>query len=279
MLWVFRRKRMNNRELLKASSAILKKAKEFGASLSGFASVADLKKAPSFTFAPKMPNAGEGIGTRKNDLGLKPGEVAWPDNAKTVLVLAVEHPEDQPEMDWWFGRFDPPGNRVLASAVKQLCTWISDTYGIGTFHLPYHVEKGGTYLKDASVLAGLGCIGRNNILVTPEFGPRVRLRALTLDVNIPSTGPTAFDPCSKCDDLCRKACPRNTFGEKIYESQDYDQAILPGRDGSFSRPLCNDQMEEDIFIAREETVEGFDDPVKIIKYCRNCELACPVGKS
>ncbi len=270
---------MDNRELLKASSAILKQAKAFGASLCGFANVEDLKKAPSFTFAPKMPNAGEGIGTRKNDLGLKPGEAAWPENAKTVLVIAVEHPEDQPEMDWWFGRVDPPGNRVLASVVKKLCAWINDTYGIGTFHMPYHVEKGGTYLKDASVLAGLGCIGRNNILVTPEFGPRVRLRALTLDVNIPSTGPTAFDPCADCNDLCRKACPRKTFGDKIYDSRDYGQEILPGRDGSFSRPLCNGQMEADNAVAQEEIVEGFDDPVKIIKYCRNCELACPVGKS
>ena len=270
---------MNNREVLKASSAILKKSKEFGASLSGFANVEDLKKAPSFTFAPQMPNAGEGIGTRKNDLGLKPGEAAWPEYAKTVLVIAVAHPEDKPEMDWWFGRVDPPGNRVLASVVRQLCPWITDTFGIGTFHMPYHVEKGGTYLKDASVLAGLGCIGRNNILVTPEYGPRVRLRALTLDVEIPSTGPTAFDPCTDCGDLCRKACPQNSFGETIYTAKDYGQEILPARDGSFSRPVCNGQMEEDNTVAREQTVEGFDDPVKVIKYCRNCELACPVGKN
>jgi len=251
------------------------KAKELGASLSGFASIEDLKKAPSFTFTPKMPNVDRGIGT---NLDLKPGEVLWPDNAKTVLVIAEEHPEGKPDMDWWFGRVDPPGNRILASVIKQLCVWIKDTYEIGIFHLPYHVEKGGTYLKDSSVLAGLGCIGRNNILVTPELGPRVRLRALTLDVSLPSTGPIAFDPCSNCNDLCRKACPQNSFGEKIYTPKEYDQDILPGRDGSFSRPTCNIQMDEDNNVAKEQEVEGFDKPVKIIKYCRNCELACPVGK-
>jgi epoxyqueuosine reductase len=31
--------------------------------------------------------------------------------------------------------------------------------------------------------------------------------------------------------------------------------------------------------AKEQVVEGFDKPVKVIKYCRACELACPVGKS
>ena len=271
-------KNMTNREMLKASATILKKAKEFGASLSGFANVKDLKKAPSFTFAPKMPGAGEGIGTRKNDLGLKPGEAAWPEDAKTVLVIAVEHPDDKPEMDWWFGRIDPPGNRILARVIDKLCTWISETYGIGVFHMPYHVEKGGTYLKDASVLAGLGCIGKNNILVTPDYGPRVRLRALTLDVSFPSTGPSGFDPCTTCEEWCRKACPQKAFKNQLYGPKDYGQNILPGRDGNFSRPNCNIQMNKDNSDAKEEIVEGSDEPVKLIKYCRNCEQACPVGK-
>lgn len=269
---------MNKRELLKASSAILIKARELGASLVGFASVEDLKKAPSFTFAPKMPGAGEGIGTRKNDLGLKPGETAWPDNAKTVLVIAVEHPDDKPEMDWWFGRVDPPGNRVLSNVIRELCTWITESYGIGVFHIPYHVEKGGTYLKDASVLAGLGCVGKNNLLVTPEYGSRVRLRALTMDVSLPSTGPTGFNPCADCDVFCRMPCPQKAFEEKLYSSQKYGQDILPGRDGHFSRPSCNIQMDKDNVDAREEILDGSGDPVKLIKYCRNCEQACPVGK-
>jgi epoxyqueuosine reductase len=268
---------MNKVSCLRASSAILKKAIALGASLAGFANIKDLKKAPSFTFAPKMPSVGEGIGTRKNELGLKPGEVAWPANAQTVMVIAVKHPEDRPEMDWWFGRVDPPGNRILAKVVRELCDWIEKTYKIGTFHLPYHVEKGGTYLKDAAVMAGLGCIGKNNILITPKYGPRVRLRALTLDVPIPSTGPRDYNPCNSCEELCRRACPQKAFNQTVYAAKDYDQDILPGRDGNFSRPVCNRQMVLDNDMAKEETVEGFETPIKVIKYCRRCELTCPVG--
>jgi epoxyqueuosine reductase len=269
---------MTNRKLLKASSAILKKARESGASLCGFAGVNELVNAPSFTFAPRMPDAGKGVGTRENDLGLKPGEAAWPENAQTVLVIAVEHPDDKPEMDWWFGRTDPPGNRVLAGIIRQLCDWIPQTFGIGVFHLPYHVEKGGTYLKDAAVLAGLGCIGKNNILVTPEFGSRVRLRALTLDTRFPSTGPSGFNPCDGCEEWCRKACPRKAFEKQLYNPQTYGQDTLPGRDGRYSRSLCNLQMDKDIANGKETSADGFDDPVKVIRYCRNCEQACPVGK-
>jgi epoxyqueuosine reductase len=270
---------MKDRPLLKAASAILARAGELGADLCGFASVEALRQAPSFTFAPRMPGAGQGVGTRENKLGLRPGEVAWPERAKTLLVVAVSHPEDRPELDWWFGKSDPPGNRVLADVVSRLCGWIDETYGIGTVHLPYHVEKGGTYLKDAAVMAGLGCIGRNNILITPKFGPRVRLRALALDAVLPPTGPSAFDPCALCDDLCRRACPRKAFGRQAYLPEDYGQEILPGRDGRFLRASCNLQMDADIEAAVEETVDGRDQPVTIIKYCRRCEKACPVGKS
>jgi epoxyqueuosine reductase len=269
---------MVRKDNLRISSALLLKAKDLGADLVGFASAKDLKEAPSFTFAPRMPGAGEGVGTRKNKLGLEPGEVLWPEGAKTVMVIAVHHPEDKPEMDWWFGYVDSPGNRVLVRVVKELCEWIPEQFDIEIFHLPYHVEKGGTYLKDPAVLAALGCIGRNNILVTPEFGPRVRLRALTLNVELPSTGPTQFDPCSMCEDLCRKACPQQAFDNKIYSEGEYGQTILPGRDGVFSRPVCNQQMDVDYEVAKEQDVEGFDDPIKIIKYCRRCELACPVGR-
>ena len=263
---------------LSASSAILRKAKELGASQAGIARVEGLRSAPSFTFAPKMPHAGEGIGTRESDTGLKPGEVAWPENARSVIVIAVAHPESEPEMDWWFGRKDPPGNRILSRICKELCFWIEENLRIKTVHLPYHVEKGGTYLKDSAVMAGLGCIGRNNILVTPEYGPRVRLRALTVDADMPSTGPRKFDPCADCEEFCRKACPQKVFDKIIYAAENYGQDILPGRDGRFSRPVCNVQMELDNDAATEQNVEGFDTPVKIIKYCRQCELACPVGK-
>jgi len=269
---------MTNKDILQMSSVILNKAKELGADLVGFAAVEDLKKAPSFTFAPQMPGAGEGIGTRKNDLGLKPGEVAWPENAKTVLVIAVHHPEDKPEMDWWYGRIDPPGNRILAKIITELCNWIPEQLGFGVFHLPYHIEKGGVYLKDSAILAGFGCIGKNNLVVTPEFGPRIRLRALTLDVELPSTGPAAFNPCELCDELCRKACPQKASAEKLYSAADYGQEILPGRNGVFSRQACNNQMLIDNEVAKEQTVDGFEKPVKIIRYCRCCDVACPIGK-
>lgn len=247
---------------------ILAQARALGASLAGIASVERLKTAPSFTMGPKMPPVGDGIGTRAARLpGTIQGEATWPENARSVLVIALSHPEDQPDMDWWFGPKMPTGNRKLLNIINEMGPWIEDQFQIETVHLPYHVEKGGTYLKDAGVMAGLGCVGKNNLLVTPQFGPRVRLRAMLLSQVLPPTGPIDFDPCVGCGEFCRIHCPQSNFETLYLRAEEYGQEILPGRDGRFSRPGCTVQMAKD---------EEGDPP--LIKYCRACELSCPVGK-
>jgi epoxyqueuosine reductase len=124
----------------------------------------------------------------------------------------------------------------------------------------------------------LGCIGKSNILVTPDFGPRVRLRALLLEQEILPTGPIEFDPCESCDEPCRQACPQYAFDEIVFNPVQMGVTDLPGRDGNFSRPICNIQMQSDIDAAIEDIDPQSGEMEKIIKYCRRCELACPVGQ-
>jgi epoxyqueuosine reductase len=231
--------------------AIVDRAIELGATSAGITSVDDLKRAPSYVLAARSPEL---------------PAVVWPDGARSVVVVALAHPRDRPELDWWSGRTDPPGNRVLADIVRGLCDWIPGTFGIGCTHLPYHVQRGGIYLKDAAVLAGLGTIGRNNLLMVPRHGPLVRLRALTLDIDLPSTGPAACDPCAGCPAPCHAACPRSAFrGEKRTEDPQTRSDDLPG---GFARAACYLQMDSDIAAAGEPAV---------IKYCRACELSCTAG--
>lgn len=269
---------MTHQEILSASSAILKKAKQFGVHLAGFANVDDLKVAPSFVFAPHLQALDKVLGTLEGEMELNPGEVKWPVNAKSILVVAVVHPEDKPELDWWYGQISPSGNRLLINAVKAMCEWVPDNFDIDVSHSPYFIEQGGIYLKDAAVIAGLGCIGRNNMVVTPEFGPRIRLRAMALSVPIPSTGPSGFDPCVHCDDLCRKACPQYAFDAQVYSPKTYNQANLPGRDGNYSRPTCHIEIKKNSDEASEQVSVGFSKSVKVLEFCRFCEWSCPIGK-
>jgi epoxyqueuosine reductase len=257
---------------------IVAKATEFGACLAGIASVESLKKSPSHLIYGKIGDY-ETVANKEGQI--KPGEVTWPEGAKSAIIIAVGHPEEKPELDWWKSGYNggTPGNRTLISISAQLSMWLEEEKGIKTIELAYHIEQGGILLKDTAVMAGLGCIGKNNMLVTPEFGPRVRLRAMLTDEVLPDTAPIDFDPCEDCDMPCREACPQKVFRSKIYSEKEFGLDQLPARTGTYSRHLCNKQMQLDMDNCEEITVEAQDEPGKLVRYCRACEWACPVGKT
>lgn len=233
------------------NALIIGKAKVFRASLAGIASIIPLKASPSYAIYDKSPYY-EGY-----------ERVEWPGEAKSVLVLALVHEPSEPELDYWDYRPGrTPGNRRLASMAESLERWMKEELSINARPLPYRVEQGGILLKDAAALAGLGVIGKNNLLITPEYGPRVRLRALFLDADLEPTGPIDLSPCEGCPMPCRQACPQRAF-----------------RSGSYSRDLCDLQMTEDV--ENEVVVEKSenDDALGSYRiYCRACELACPVAR-
>jgi epoxyqueuosine reductase len=243
------------------------KARGFGADLVGVAGVEDLKRSPSHQVSARMPEFA-GVGTRDTDRGRR-GLVTWPDGALSAIVIGVEHPFGKPEMDWWEkgpSGGNTPGNRLLMRINSDLAAWLEGDMGIRCFQLPYHIERGGAYMKDAAVLAGLGHIGLNNLLVTPGFGPRVRLRMMLTAADLPSTGVTGPDPCEECGAPCRAACPRGAFAEQVYTEAEYALAELPGRTGVYDRLRCDQQMTIDAGTSAPQ-----------VRYCRACELACTIG--
>lgn len=258
---------------------LISKIKELGADIAGTVSCALLKDGPSEKLFPNMKDHTRDHFADEITTGLPHGKVFWENDAKTAIIYGVAHPADRPEMDWWCGEIDPPGNKKLLAISKAFIRYMKEHYPeISVYGRRYHVERGGLYLKDAAVMAGLGCIGRNNLLVTPEFGPRVRLRAVVLSADLPSDGPIAFDPCRGCDEPCRTHCPQKAFEQQIYTPEENGERRLPGRDGTYFRASCNEQMLFNEEHAKEGMMpEVCDHPEKIIKYCRNCELFCKVG--
>ncbi|MHA2068221.1 MAG: epoxyqueuosine reductase, partial [Candidatus Thorarchaeota archaeon] len=263
---------------------IIRKAKELGADLVGIASIEALKDSSSHHLL-------SAVGARIDGEYPNPGgedftHIEWPTGARTALVIALAHPETKPELDWWSGG-DTIGNRRLILISKELSGWIEEIEGIKTYPLPYHIERGGIYLKDAAALAGLGCIGRNNLLVTTEFGPRVRLRTMLFEAELHVTGPIDYDPCKDCPEYCRKACPQSALDSMVSLPQEVAVAHPPARDGFYRRAKCVLQMNIDrrmlgnsainatIGSMDREEVQNTEDIAT--KPCRQCELACPVG--
>lgn len=242
---------------------IVAKAKELGASLAGIASIADLKASKSYEIYAQSPFYEQYDPQSPNYF--KFNGVKWCKEHKSLLVWALVHPASDPALDWWSMKVKgfTPGNGIMQRQAKKLRIWLGEELGINALSLPYQIEFGGAFLKDCAHLAGLGVIGKNNLLVTPEYGTRVRLRGIFMEAELAPTGPLDFDPCKGCDRPCHRACPRNAF-----------------RSGTFERPLC--AKENDKRDADAEMVDGsimrIEEPSQVSKPCRHCEFACPVAQ-
>ena len=148
---------------------IIEKAQELGASLAGIASIKDLKASPSYKVYSKKPFYEEYDRKDLNYFEFK--GFKWRKEHKSVLVWALVHPASEPALDWWSMKVPgfTPGNGVMRMQSRKLRIWLGEELGIKALSLPYQIEFGGAFLKDSAHLAGLGVIGKNNILVTPEF--------------------------------------------------------------------------------------------------------------
>jgi epoxyqueuosine reductase len=275
---------MNGNENI--ASAILKTALDSGADLAGFVSVASVKQTPTHKLLTRL-SIYEVIDFSESDTAVAPEEfptskcgIELPTWAETLLIIALYHPEDKPALDYFRSSSSggSEGNLQLIRINNKVIRWLEENASIKSRQIPYGIDKGSIGLKDAAVLAGLGVLGKNNLLITPQYGPRVRLRALALQAKLSETGPLDFDPCSTCDMPCRQVCPQKALDNKIFDPMDYGMVELPAREGVYDRDAC--ALESDKRIYPEESVpqKGEVESGDLISVSyRACEFACPVG--
>jgi O-acetylhomoserine (thiol)-lyase len=104
----------------------------------------------------------------------------------------------------------------------------------------------------AGKYAGLGTIGFNHTLLTPEYGPRVRLVSVITDADLPLDKVIGKDLCVQCG-LCKKNCPVDAF------------TATPG--------FVIAQMAKNKCAAYHEKLKNE------LRYpCGVCTMVCPIGK-
>ena len=106
--------------------------------------------------------------------------------------------------------------------------------------------------------AGIGWIGKSLLLVTPEFGPRVRLATLLTDLEAPDCDEVEPD-CGDCKE-CIEACPVGALREPA------DAAYPPPRGEVLDIEACRLQCER--FAAQKAL--GAD-------VCGVCIKVCPAA--
>jgi len=130
-------------------------------------------------------------------------------------------------------------------------------------------------LKPAAALAGLGHIGRSTLLITPDWGPRVRLVGLLTEEELTPDTPFARDLCAeqpRCRQkpLCIAACPYRAIAPGD------SRGVPPGEKVNLERCVVYHVNDREItkpwdrFI-RQATERGFME-------CTLCNLACPYGE-
>lgn len=131
--------------------------------------------------------------------------------------------------------------------------------------------------RQAAISAGLGVKGWNNLLVTPQYGPRVRLGSLITSAQLDfKSTPLQEDVCTHCG-KCVEACPVKALDP--HKEHYLDQ---PKCKNYYIRPFMDDSAWK--VLKNLLTFEGFGSlgmQVLMEGYyfsCARCQAVCPVGK-
>jgi epoxyqueuosine reductase len=170
-------------------------------------------------------------------------------DAKSVLVIGI-HMYD-PVLDAWIQPVEEKKEYYVVNEILGSMCAALEQFLISKDHHAILSPYSGVFTKDAGVLAGLGIIGKNNLLVTEHYGPRVRMRAIITDARLAPTAALPRISCDGCPRHCWSACPANAFS-----------------DGYFHRDVCSEYSEKNLKWLSPHTS----------LYCRECELACPISK-
>ncbi|NOZ58853.1 MAG: epoxyqueuosine reductase [Euryarchaeota archaeon] len=101
-------------------------------------------------------------------------------------------------------------------------------------------SQAGVDIRRLAVVCGLGTIGRNGLLITPEHGPRVRLAGVATSAPLPGEARVVRELCLECN-ACAEACPAGAIGEGFNEARCREYNLRLERGASFRKcSLCTD---------------------------------------
>jgi len=116
--------------------------------------------------------------------------------------------------------------------------------------------------KMVATRAGIGWIGKTDLLITKRFGPRVRLAGILTSESISSPGaPIEESLCGNCD-VCVKKCPASASNGSLWSKDiDRDEFYDAVKCRNYCRTISDKLLNRDISI------------------CGICVSVCPKGRA
>ncbi len=152
-------------------------------------------------------------------------------------------------------------NQTLDNIAIRIAIQIEEL-GFKAFPVPASQRTGDSRLSSifshrlAANLAGLGWIGKNAALVTPQHGPRLRLVTILTDCELEANS-ALKNRCGSCT-LCVEACPADALTGMGFE----ENKNLASR---FNASNCDE------FLTKMRNTFGK-------RICGRCQACCPWGK-
>jgi len=112
--------------------------------------------------------------------------------------------------------------------------------------------------KMVATRAGLGWIGKNALLITPQYGPRIRLVSVLTNAPLRPLPPVSESKCGRCF-LCVKACPAGALKGRNW-------TVNTKREDLMKVDLCHEVTKHNKKIFAEAI-------------CGICISVCPIGKT
>jgi len=184
------------------------------------------------------------------------------------ISIALKLPDDVFELfpnREFYGRVYDVSTRMLDDIAFKLSAFI-ERRGYRALPIPASKSLKKTHWrsfishKAIARAAGVGWIGKSSLLITPEYGPRVRLVSILTDMPL-STGVPMKSRCGRCR-ACVESCPSGAIKDSNFE--DYPES----RDAVFDVDKCV-----------EETGKYLEDVDVGARVCGVCIKVCPVGRS
>jgi reductive dehalogenase len=187
-------------------------------------------------------------------------EMDLPDDITNTIVVAHE-------MDYELLRTVPSALSGTATGVgysRDVTTLLALAQYIRNLGYQAYASMNDTALSiPMAIQAGLGEYGRHGLLITKEFGPRVRIGKIFTDLPLAHDKPIQFGVkkfCNMCRE-CTKACPPGAIDDGNQIETIYNQSNIPG-----------------IEKWTTDAEKCFDFWVKQVTDCSICIRVCPYNR-
>jgi epoxyqueuosine reductase QueG len=219
-----------------------------------------------------------------------------------VIVLAKRLNDGVARIRRWDDRHKYYNDELALTHLEEtsleLVYWLEDAGYPALIVPPTHIDPGNyrddpeahlepmLSLPHAAVEAGLGTLGLNLQLLTPEFGPRVVLTAVLCSVEVecdrPMTEALCRGPsCGRCLKTCPgdavrewdrdwAACDRHRSPHGFAQLSEHLDRIIEAQDAKARKELLRSETSFNLW---QSILRGSG----VITGCRRCADVCPVG--